>query len=96
VQESEPRCAVQVSSWSYFYPEENLTKEFQPHLWTEFTEAIDVVGARKNRIESATNISDVLEELLRKHRVLIVEISTEVSPEDKMSQGNTEHFVKRF
>ena len=27
----------------------------------EFTESIDVVGARKNRIESAANISDVLE-----------------------------------
>ena len=39
----------------------DLTKEFSPHLWTEFTESIDVVGARKNRIESAQNISDVLE-----------------------------------
>ena len=38
-----------------------LSKEFAPHLWTEFTESIDVVGARKNRIESAQNISDVLE-----------------------------------
>ena len=38
-----------------------LSKEFSPHLWTEFTESIDVVGARKNRIESAQNISDVLE-----------------------------------
>ena len=28
------RCAVQVSSWSYLCPEESLTKEFQPHLWT--------------------------------------------------------------
>ena len=37
-----------------------LAKEFAPH-WTEFTESIDVVGARKNRIESAQNISDVLE-----------------------------------
>ena len=37
------------------------TQEFAPHLWTEFTESIDVVGARKNRIESAQNISDVLE-----------------------------------
>jgi len=95
VQESEPRCAVQVSSWSYLCPEESLTKEFQPHLWTEFTESIDVVGARKNRIESATNISDVLEELLRRHRVLIVEISTEVSPEDDQSQGNTKQFVRK-
>ena len=39
----------------------DLTKEFNPHMWTEFTESIDVVGARKNRIESAQNISDVLE-----------------------------------
>ena len=39
----------------------DLTKEFSPHMWTEFTESIDVVGARKNRIESAQNISDVLE-----------------------------------
>ena len=38
-----------------------LSKEFAPHLWTEFTESIDVVGARKKRIESAQNISDVLE-----------------------------------
>lgn len=95
VQESEPRCAVQVSSWSYLCPEDNLTKDFQPHLWTEFTESIDVVGARKNRIESATNISDVLEELLRRHRVLIVDISTEVSPEDDLSQGNTKQFVRK-
>ena len=42
-------------------PEGELSKEFAPHLWTEFTESIDVVGARKNRIESAQNISDVLE-----------------------------------
>ena len=41
-----------------------LSKEFSPHLWTEFTESIDVVGARKNRIESAQNISDVLEVLV--------------------------------
>ena len=41
--------------------EGELSKEFAPHLWTEFTESIDVVGARKNRIESAQNISDVLE-----------------------------------
>ena len=38
-----------------------LSKEFAPHLWTEFTESNDVVGARKKRIESAHNISDVLE-----------------------------------
>ena len=43
--------------------EGELSKEFAPHLWTEFTESIDVVGARKNRIESAQNISDVLEVL---------------------------------
>ena len=108
----------------------------------EFTESIDVVGARKNRIESAANISDVLEvfsqnicsrlwsrivffqaifpcccrklqhlhlcdifsvfflskilqvdlfnvqELLRRHRVLIVEISTEVCLSRKYLRDN--------
>ena len=38
-----------------------MTKEFSPSLWTEVTEDIDVVGARKNRIKSAQNMSDVLE-----------------------------------
>ena len=38
-----------------------MTKEFSPHVWTEVTEDIAVVGARKSRIESAQNMSDVLE-----------------------------------
>ena len=88
----------------------DLTKEFNPHMWTEFTESIDVVGARKNRIESAQNISDVLEvvghdkagpvfnlflcqELLRKNKVFIVDITTEVGPEDEYSLTNTQYFV---
>ena len=40
---------------------QNIKRNFVPHLWTEFTESIDVAGARKNRIESATNLADVLE-----------------------------------
>ena len=90
----------------------DLTKEFSPHLWTEFTESIDVVGARKNRIESAQNISDVLEvwqwrqlilfkiwiyispqELLRKNKVFIMDITTEVGPDDDHSLTNTKYFV---
>ena len=51
--------------------EEELSKEFAPHLWTEFTESIDVIGARKNRIESAQNISDVLEVSEYPHSTLI-------------------------
>ena len=47
-----------------------LSKEFAPHLWTEFTESIDVVGARKNRIESAQNISDVLEVKKKKNAIM--------------------------
>ena len=38
-----------------------MSKEFIPNVWTEVTEDIDVVGARKNRIKSAQNMSDVLE-----------------------------------
>ena len=51
-----------------------LSKEFAPHLWTEFTESIDVVGARKNRIESAQNISDVLEVSLASLSLLSLEL----------------------
>merc|ERR1719365_296174 len=96
MQSTEPNCSIEVSrSQTCFGSGSELSKEFAPHLWTEFTESIDVVGARKNRIESATNISDVLEELLRRHRVLIVEINTEVSAEDDQSQGNTKQFVRK-
>ena len=49
-----------------------LSKEFAPHLWTEFTESIDVVGARKNRIESAQNISDVLEVSIEQSIIIII------------------------
>ena len=49
-----------------------LSKEFAPHLWTEFTESIDVVGARKNRIESAQNISDVLEVSIEQSIFIII------------------------
>jgi hypothetical protein len=38
-----------------------LSKEFIPNVWTEVTEEIDVAGARKNRIKSAQNMSNVLE-----------------------------------
>ena len=61
VQSTEPNCSIQVTHSSLCPGTATLAKEFSPHLWTEFTESIDVVGARKNRIESAQNISDVLE-----------------------------------
>jgi len=95
VQSTEPHCTIQVTRSAQLCPElaTDLTKEFSPHLWTEFTESIDVVGARKNRIESAQNISDVLEELLRKNKVFIVDITTEVGPEDDHSLTNTKYFV---
>ena len=54
--------------------ESELSKEFAPHLWTEFTESIDVIGARKNRIESAQNISDVLEVSEYPHSTLIFHV----------------------
>ena len=38
-----------------------MSKEFIPTVWTEVTEDVDVVGARKSRIKSAQNMSDVLE-----------------------------------
>ena len=95
-----------------FNPGNELSKEFSPHLWTEFTESIDVVGARKNRIESAQNISDVLEvgkacivcnyklslfqELLRKNKVCIVDINTSVTPEDEHSLTNTKYFIYKL
>jgi len=95
VQSTEPHCAIQVTRSAQLCPgmATDLTKEFNPHMWTEFTESIDVVGARKNRIESAQNISDVLEELLRKNKVFIVDITTEVGPEDEYSLTNTQYFV---
>ena len=61
VQSTEPNCSIEVTQ-TKLCPGlgTELAKEFAP-VWTEFTESIDVVGARKNRIESAQNISDVLE-----------------------------------
>ena len=38
-----------------------MSKEFIPTVWTEVAEDLDVVGARKNRIKFAQNMSDVLE-----------------------------------
>ena len=87
-----------------------MSKEFIPNVWTEVTEDIDVVGARKNRIKSAQNMSDVLEvvkgimenesnlclkELLSKDKVIIIEITTEVVPADDISQMNTEQFIAK-
>jgi len=97
VQSTEPNCSIQVSH-SKMCPGvgNELSKEFAPHLWTEFTESIDVVGARKNRIESAQNISDVLEELLRKNKVCIVDINTCVLPEDEHSLTNTKYFIYKL
>ena len=95
VQSNEPHCSIQVVRSTHPCPcfATDMTKEFSPHLWTEFTESIDVVGVRKNRIESAQNISDVLEELLRKDKVFIVDIATEVGPEDDHSLTNTKYFI---
>lgn len=97
VQSTEPNCSIEVTNTKLcpgLGPE--LSKEFAPHLWTEFTESIDVVGARKNRIESAQNISDVLEELLRKNKVCIVDINTCVLPEDELSLTNTKYFIYKL
>ncbi|XP_023321581.1 uncharacterized protein LOC111696256 [Eurytemora carolleeae] len=89
-------CNIKVSGGQCFPPNRTtLTKDFVPHLWTEFTESIDVVGARKNRIESAINISDVLEELLRKNKVFIMDISIDLMPEDRLSSRNTHKFVSK-
>ena len=86
------------------------SKEFIPNVWTEVTEDVDIVGARKSRIKSAQNMSDVLEvvkgimeneselclqELLSKDKVIIIEITTEVVPADDISQMNTEQFIAK-
>ena len=42
---------------------------------------------------SANNSSDLFQELLRKNKVFIVDITTEVGPEDDHSLTNTKYFV---
>jgi len=96
IQASEPICNIKVTGGQMFSPfGTTVTKDFVPHLWTDFIESIDVVGARKNRIESAISISDVLEELLQKNKVFIMDIGIDLLPEDNLSSRNTKRFASK-
>jgi len=96
VDSSQPHCFLKVAKQgSACSSERKMSKEFIPTVWTEVTEDVDVVGARKSRIKSAQNMSDVLEELLSKNKVIIIEITTEVVPADDISKSNTEQFIAK-